>query len=110
MKSGTCFDCGAELTDVNRSTDNVLDGNNEAQPICNHCSNNRWADFMSSSGETYIEPERKCYTHEEAIAKARDWIFANYGQPMNMTEGDRYILHSRLGLLVDFLHTLHPPK
>ncbi len=56
----------------------------------------------ASTGQT--QPERSAFSHEEAITKANEWMRENYPE---QPKSDRY--HERLGLLIDFLHSLHPP-
>jgi hypothetical protein len=56
------------------------------------------------------QPLRHSYSHEEAIEEAKTYMRENYGSIAGMTtdEADRY--YARLGLLVDFIHHLHPPE
>jgi len=65
----------------------------------------------TASGTTILTfpPGRRSYSYEEACAVAKEWMRENYG-PMarlNREGKDRYC--EKLGLLVDFLWTLHPP-
>lgn len=55
------------------------------------------------------EPQRISYTHQEALFVAKQWMTLNYGIPRELSEEARDRYHEKLGLLVDFLHTLHPP-
>lgn len=48
-------------------------------------------------------------THEEAINIAKQWMRDNYGIPRDLGADARDHYHERLGFLVDFLWTLHPP-
>lgn len=41
--SSACFDCGVTLNEQNRTNkDNVLDVDEDPQPICDDCSEDRW--------------------------------------------------------------------
>lgn len=50
------------------------------------------------------------YTHAQALQKAKEWMKENYGRPMDMAQEERDRYHEKLGLLIDFLWTLHPPQ
>lgn len=50
------------------------------------------------------------YTHAQALQKAKEWMKENYGRPMDMSQEERDRYHEKLGLLIDFLWTLHPPQ
>ena len=56
-----------------------------------------------------MTPELKSYSHEEAIESAKQWMRDNYGVARELDSAARDRYHEKLGLLVDFLHTLHPP-
>lgn len=55
-------------------------------------------------------PLMRAYSHDEAINIAKQWMRENYGVPRELSEESRDRYHEKLGLLVDFLWTLHPPE
>jgi len=50
------------------------------------------------------------HSHEQAIAAAKEWMRKTYGRPCDLTEEARERYHEKLGMLIDFLWTLHPPQ
>lgn len=55
-------------------------------------------------------PFKTHYSHAEAVEVAKTWMRENYGIPKELNEQERDRWMTRLGTIVDFLHTLHPPK
>ncbi len=55
-------------------------------------------------------PLRYAISHEEAMDKAKLWMRETYGAAKDLSPEQRDRYHERLGLLVDFLHTLLPPN
>jgi len=56
------------------------------------------------------EPLRQAYSFEEALDIAKQWMKDTYGTARELPEELRDRYHEKLGLLVDFLFTLHPPS
>jgi hypothetical protein len=56
------------------------------------------------------EPLRQAYSHQESVNIAMQWMRDNYGIAKDLPEDTRDRYHEKLGLLVDFLWTLHPPE
>lgn len=52
----------------------------------------------------------RAYSHDAAINIAKQWMLENYGIPRELSEESRDLYHEKLGLLIDFLWTLHPPE
>ncbi len=55
-------------------------------------------------------PLMRAYSHDEAINVAKQWMRDNYGIPRELSEESRDSYHEKLGMLIDFLWTLHPPQ
>lgn len=56
------------------------------------------------------EPLRPAYSHQESINVAMQWMRDNYGLARDLSEDNRDRYHEKLGLLVDFMGTLHPQE
>jgi len=55
-------------------------------------------------------PLMRAYSHDDAVNVAKQWMRDNYGIPRELSEESRASYHEKLGLLIDFLGTLHPPE
>jgi hypothetical protein len=64
----------------------------------------------NAGGGCPAAPLARSYTHEEALNVAKQWMRDNYGIARELSEEARDRYHEKLGLLVDFLWTLHPPE
>ena len=65
---------------------------------------------FGSSDRPARTPLARAYSHDEAINVAKQWMRDNYGIPRELSEEARGRYHEKLGMLVDFLWTLHPPE
>lgn len=79
----------------------------QTPPLVNNITQTALPGSIDSPART---PLMRTYSHDDAINVAKQWMRDNYGIPRELSEESRARYHEKLGLLVDFLWTLHPPE